>query len=128
MKVSFYELLSGKNPYQWVLEVAGATVHAFEEFGSYQGDWLAKVTYKGKTGWIKDYYGSCSGCDAFENETCYEDKTKKEWESFCHRFAKDYLDNIRSYEDVLKDCEENIEWDYDAKEMVKWLKETEQNL
>lgn len=54
--------------YKLALEMAGATVHVFEEFGSYQGDWLAKVTYKSKTGWINGWYGSCSGCDAFQAE------------------------------------------------------------
>lgn len=44
--------------YREALEVAGATVVAFEEFGSYQGDWIAKVEYKGNIGWIKDYFGS----------------------------------------------------------------------
>ena len=54
--------------YQEALEAAGATVHAFEFFGSYQGDWWAKVTYNGETGWVHGSYGSCSGCDAFEAE------------------------------------------------------------
>lgn len=54
--------------YKEALEAAGATVHAMENFGSYQGDWQAKVTYDEKTGWIQGCFGSCSGCDAFEGE------------------------------------------------------------
>lgn len=30
-----------------MLEIAGAEVLAYETFGSYQGDWLAKVNYNG---------------------------------------------------------------------------------
>ena len=51
--------------YVKALEAAGAIVHAYKEFGSYQGDWFALVTYKGKTGWIHGTFGSCSECDAF---------------------------------------------------------------
>ena len=38
--------------YQKALEAAGAVVHRFEEFGSYQGDWWALVTHGDKTGWV----------------------------------------------------------------------------
>ena len=34
------------------LRAAGATVHAGRSFGSYQGDWLARVTYNGVTGFV----------------------------------------------------------------------------
>ena len=34
--------------YQMALEMAGATVLEYKEFGSYQGDWFAKVEYQGK--------------------------------------------------------------------------------
>src|SRR5574340_1404036 len=60
--------------YQEAMEAAGAEVVAFEQFGSYQGAWRAKVRYKGETGWVQGSYGSCSGCDAFEAEFgWYED-------------------------------------------------------
>lgn len=62
--------------YKSALEAAGATIHAFKEFGSYQGEWVAKVTYKGETGWIEGNYGSCSGCDAFQMEFGYDDSDK----------------------------------------------------
>ena len=122
-KYSSYEISGDKNSYHWVLEEAGATVHAFEEFGDYQGSWLAKVTYNGKSGWIMDYYGSCSGCDAFESEGAYQDRTKQEWTEFAKQFSKDYLEDIRTYEEVMEKCKENIRWDIDAREMIKWLEE-----
>jgi hypothetical protein len=57
--------------YQEAMEAAGAEVHAFEYFGSYQGDYLAKVAYEGKTFFVHGSYGSCSGCDAFQAEFGY---------------------------------------------------------
>lgn len=54
--------------YEMCLEKAGAKVIAFENFGSYQGDWLAYVEYKGEKGFVAGSYGSCSYCDAFESE------------------------------------------------------------
>lgn len=55
--------------YANALRVAGAEVHAMHFDGDWQGQWLARVTLPdGRTGWILDYFGSCSGCDAFEAE------------------------------------------------------------
>lgn len=62
--------------YSRALEQAGATVHNMQRFGSWQGDWIAHVTLPdGRTGYIWGYYGSCSGCDAFEAEFGYENHT-----------------------------------------------------
>jgi hypothetical protein len=59
--------------YSNALKAAGAIVHDYEMFGSYQGYWLADVTLPdGRKGLIKGYYGSCSGCDAFEAEISYD--------------------------------------------------------
>jgi len=54
--------------YELAMERAGAEVLLYKEFGSYQGDWLAKVIYEGKQMWINGSYGSCSGCDSFQAE------------------------------------------------------------
>lgn len=54
--------------YSLALESAGAKVLDYEQFGDYQGSWIAKVSYKGAVGYIRGFYGSCSGCDAFEAE------------------------------------------------------------
>lgn len=60
--------------YSKCLEKAGCNVIAFEQFGSYQGTWLAFVEYKGEKGIVEGYYGSCSGCDAFEAEFGYSEQ------------------------------------------------------
>ena len=54
--------------YSETLEAAGAKVLAFQEFGSYQGNWYAVVDYNGEIGVAEGSYGSCSVCDAFEAE------------------------------------------------------------
>ena len=59
--------------YEGALIAAGATVRECKWFGSYQGIWMADVTLPdGRSGLIRDYYGSCSGCDAFEAEFGYD--------------------------------------------------------
>lgn len=129
--------------YREALEKAGATVHEFQEFGSYQGDWWAKVTYNGATGWIQGCYGSCSGCDSFEAEFGYDgdkcedhkwdsDKAAEgceacsaaavDYEKRLAEFGEGYLECLISQEDAIKVASENLEWDMDAQEMVDYLK------
>lgn len=132
--------------YKKCLELAGAVVIDYEEFGSYQGDWLAYVEYKGKKGFIKDYYGSCSGCDAYEAEfgfhdhDCVDEKYYSPHYSgykdnckLCQaeklkaiKFGEDYLENILSYDEVLKNVSENLEWDGDANNMLEFVKKHRQ--
>ena len=128
--------------YETALKWAGAEVHCFECFGSYQGDWWAKVTYKGETGWVTGSYGSCSGCDAFESEFGYGEggcdnphyspvescdackESAKVYAEKLAEFGKGYLDDlVMSQADAEKKAEENIEWDSDAEPMLKWIKD-----
>ena len=108
--------------YESTLEAAGATVHAFKEFGSYQGDWWAKVTYKGVTGWVTGSFGSCSGCDAFESEfdwTC--DEKSPQYQKKLAEFGERYLGDIKTQESAVKDASQNLEWDFEAQEMVDFI-------
>jgi len=50
--------------YQDALMAAGANVIAFQEFGDWQGSWVALVEYKSERGWVRGSFGSCSECDA----------------------------------------------------------------
>jgi len=52
--------------YEGALRAGGANVLTFQQFGSYQGEWYAKVEFDGRTGWVSGSHGSCSGCDAIE--------------------------------------------------------------
>lgn len=64
--------------YSEALEKAGCKILAFEEFGSYQGTWLAFVEYNGQKGIVEGSYGSCSGCDAFQAEFGWGDDVHEE--------------------------------------------------
>lgn len=126
--------------YYQALEAAGAKVHSFEQFGSYQGDWWALLTFNGVTGWVNGSYGSCSGCDAFEGEmgsfSSHYHGEKYVWGledmlDGCENcqtykiklaeFGMAYLGNILSQEDALVSASRWIEWDMDAKEMVEYI-------
>lgn len=130
--------------YDLALKEAGATVHLYKSFGSYQGDWWALVTFKGIDGWINGSYGSCSYCDAFEGEfdslyhhcglddfydpgeNGFRDDVCikcKELKKQLGEFGKGYLDGLLTQEEAMKHASENLEWDMDAQEMVDWIKE-----
>lgn len=129
--------------YNGMLEIAGAKVIAYQSFGSYQGDWIAEVVYNGKHGYVHSYYGSCSGCDALQAEfdfsshdhfdTNYYNPLYNGVDTTCEtcmsvykkmqEFGASYLKEIISYDEILANISKNLEWDSDAEEMVKWVKE-----
>lgn len=131
--------------YETALKAAGATVHVFQSFGSYQGDWWARVTLRdGRSGWINGGYGSCSGCDAFEAECGYDDEEcdQHRWGSNADtrdgcvecvkkaadhghklaRFGEHYLDGLLTQEEAEARAGANAEWDMDSPEMVAFVK------
>ena len=132
------------------LEAAGATVLEEASFGSYQGDWFALVDYKGKRGYVQGSYGSCSGCDAFEAEFNYGEKTcdehnynysdvcedcigaKERYNEKLVDFGRGYLEDVdgalglTDYDETLAYAVRNIEWDSDAQSMVTWVESTKE--
>ncbi len=61
----------------------GEKLILYQTFGSYQGEWLMLTKGAEEYKVYKDYYGSCSGCDAYEaNEPRTLSQAKK--------FAEDY--------------------------------------
>lgn len=109
----------GYPTYETALKEAGATVHAYKTFGSYQGDWLALVTFDGRTGWIHDYYGSCSGCDALESDLGYRDPKPGQLAAF----GAKYLENIITQEQAEAISSKNVEWGTSADEMLAFVRE-----
>jgi hypothetical protein len=132
--------------YHRALEEAGATIHCFKEFGSYQGDWYALVTYKGEKGWVTGAYGSCSGCDAFQHEfgwvcdhehgenTCDYvdiDNLNEKFDASCEKcvemkmklktFAIRYLEPLQTFEAIREEAARDEDWDMEAKEVLEWL-------
>jgi hypothetical protein len=62
----------------------------FEQFGSYQGDWIL-ISRKDETVYIwKDTYGSCSGCDSLEGFREYEEDDKFWTDENLKKFSDDY--------------------------------------
>ena len=111
--------------YSSALEAAGCTVLEFEQFGSYQGEWLALVDHQGIFGVVEGSYGSCSGCDAFEAEFGWGlDDEEGDYQERLADFGETYLPTlpidmiIEKYEKIIGD------YDYcDHKEIVDTLKE-----
>lgn len=79
-------------------------VYCYEEFGSYQGDWLAKVRKGDKVFWLKGCFGSCSGCDWFLGKEDYPwtlkcknfEEAKKQYQEETDRILKDFEDDYGS--------------------------------
>jgi hypothetical protein len=126
--------------YEIALEAAGAKVVAIKDFGDYQGTWIAKLE-DGR--YVSGSFGSCPGCDAFEAEFGYHKGTcalhywkydnncsdclsaKVDYDKRLTNFGLSYLDDAKSYVDMLKEVSLNLDWDSDANGMVTWLKEQE---
>lgn len=128
--------------YEEALEAAGAHVTEFREFGSYQGDWFARI---GDTV-VQGSYGSCSGCDAFADEFGYGSDTckKHQWEvvnrscNACNvarsthtaklvDFGTRYLDGAvvigsPEWDRLVSSFDHDAEWDTDAIAVTRWLR------
>jgi len=107
--------------YKEALEETGAHVLEYETFGSYQGDWFAVVNYNNQIYLIRDSYGSCSGCDAFEAEMGYSSSDTPEYKQKLIAFGEGYLDTPADIDAELEKFNNNISWDESADEIVKFL-------
>lgn len=105
------------------MEAAGATVLTMEHFGSYQGDWWAKVLYNGTTGWVHGCFGSCSGCDAFEAEFGWHDEDKPDYQQRLSDFGKLYLNDLYTQKEAEKIASRASNWDHEAEHMLKFIKD-----
>jgi len=129
--------------YQTAMEMAGAKVLEVKQFGSYQGEWWALVEYQDKKGWVNGSYGSCSGRDAFQAEFGYSAHLHQD-NNYCNPmydgfvdncencqdvkqrlmdFGKSYLEHTMTQEQAIKAASENLAWDFEAQEMVDFIKE-----
>ena len=115
--------------YQEALVAAGARVVAFESFGSWQGEWVALVEYRGERGWVQGSFGSCSHCDAFEAEFGWgfeEDgvETEEQYQARLASFGESYLGGLETTEQVVEYFDQNAEWDSESEEAAQWIRET----
>lgn len=99
----------------------GVTEVEAKYYGSYQGEFLCRIVYNGEILYIHDWYGSCSGCDAFEAEFAWSSsKTKKN----LINFAKSYIGAALPKEKMIKYLEHELdEWDTEKREMLQDLKD-----
>jgi len=110
----------------------------YNEYGSYQGDWLAKVKKGDEEFWLWGWYGSCSGCDWFLAETNYPwlrdledtnfddffEKVKEETKRLIKSFVDNYEADKFTKEELITNLENKLkEWDDDdQREMLEDVK------
>lgn len=107
------------------LEAAGAEVLEHASFGSYQGDLWVRVRHGGQHGWINIAYGSCSGCDSYEN--WLGKRPGRGWDSKpSHEelaaFGSTYLTDILTQAEAEARAAENASWDSEAPAMLAFIR------
>lgn len=112
--------------YKAALEAAGKKVLAFENFGSYQGEWLAKVQdeFTGEIGYVHDWYGSCTVCDSFQAEMDYSYEDDDDYEDKLRAFGQRYEIMPESWlQEFLwpSDEDEDDYVSYEREEMRVWF-------
>lgn len=114
--------------YEKALTAAGVKLLAFEQFGSYQGDWWAHVEFpNGESYFVNGSYGSCSGCDAFEAEFGWNDDKEPNYLHKLRDFGREYLSDCYTYEQALAKAAEHSSWDTEAETVINWIKQRGQN-
>lgn len=137
--------------YRLSLEANGVTVKVFEEFGSYQGTWIA-ILEDGR--FVEGSYGSCSGCDAFQAEFGWEEsmvikqengkyyegnrnwdedsivseeranELNKQYEEKLRQFGECYLKSSETKEEIVARYKRKCDDEYcwgDDKEILEWI-------
>jgi len=113
------------NGYHESLVAAGAVVLEFEEFGSYQGDWLAVVDYNGERGLVWGRYGSCDHCDAFQGEFDWDADGAPDYSERLAVFGKDYLEDLHTSRELREHFEKDAEWDGEAQDVLEFLRKVD---
>lgn len=109
--------------YQDSLIAAGARVIAFQEFGDWQGSWVALVEYQGQRAWVQGSYGSCDHCDAFQSEFSWDsDFACQDVQEQLAQFGRGYLDDMLTTEQVLRQYDADANWDSDSEAAAFWVR------
>ena len=108
--------------YERSLEAAGATILAFESFGSWQGEWVALVEYRGERGWVQGSFGSCSECDSFEAEFGWDAEEQDDYQERLASFGQSYLDGLQTTQAVVAYFERSSDWDSESEEALVWVR------
>jgi hypothetical protein len=109
--------------YAKALVLAGFTVKAEIMSGDYQGRWLALVEYGGRRGYVMDWFGSCAVCDRLE--AALQDVRLSDVEATkeaMRELGLGYVDDILTFEEVMRDVGTSVEWDVDSQRLAEWAK------
>ena len=98
--------------YEQLFKNYGANILAFEMFGSYQGDIIAKIEYHGEIKWLHAWYGSCCHCDPLQRTSTEEEQKN---------LALDMFNDMQDYDSVFYKISENREWDMSADDMINFM-------
>lgn len=110
--------------YEASLWATGVKVLGYEKFGSYQGDWWAHIEFPNHERYfVHSYYGSCSGCDAFEGEFMYGGDDEPDYLHRLKDFGREYLTDCMTLEQAVVTAGEHSSWDMEADTVVAWVKE-----
>jgi hypothetical protein len=109
--------------YQDALMAAGANVIEFQEFGDWQGSWVALVDYKSERGWVQGSFGSCDHCDSFQAEFDWFAEEEEDYQERLASFGESYLGGLQTTEQVAGHFDRNADWDSDSEEAAKWIRE-----
>ena len=113
--------------YEQALEAAGARVLAFQEFGDWQGSWVALVECQGQRGWVQGAFGSCDHCDSFEAEFSWDsDFACEDVQERLAQFGRGYLDDLLTAEQVLRQYDADADWDSDSADAALWVRHAQQ--
>lgn len=109
--------------YMGALEAAGAKIIRYEYFGDYQGTILAEVEYEDRRGYVEISYGSCSHCDAYQAFSSDLGWDHELTEQELANFGRNYLEDIESSDKLIEKFTKQLDWDWQAEDVIKWLKE-----
>lgn len=88
--LSTTERVPAHTRYEIIAYANGQAPIYYEEFGSYQGEWLMLARDEAGFSLYKGSYGSCSGCDSYEADIPTYDDSGVSMEK-AREFAKDYV-------------------------------------
>jgi hypothetical protein len=107
--------------YQAALEQAGAQVLVFEQFGDWQGSWVALVDYQGERGWVQGSFGSCSHCDAFQADFGWDAEDEDDYEERLADFGRSYLGALQSSAALFEQFDQDADWDLESAQAAAYI-------
>lgn len=125
--------LKAENYGKLLAELKGRKLISYNEFGSYQGDWIACLENGDSIELWKGGYGSCSGCDWIQAVYSWDDETvsleqAEEYFKDDRPFIEISTDlvkklSLKEFESLLPKNTRSDIWNFDPKELLRSIKE-----